>query len=163
MNLKEKCMFLGLGCYGGKQAKEFISLGYKGNTANGSEQDLKALGDIPKYHLKGFDGFGGHREKAMECLEQNPEFLEFISEIEEEVVFIIFGGGGSTGSGCATILAEMLLQDKNEDGTVKRIVCPVIALPSPDEAVKKHTNAYNAVQELQEIEEIGRASCRERV
>lgn len=155
MNLKGKCRFLGLGCYGGKQAKEFIFLGYKGNTANGSEQDLKALGDIPKYHLKGFDGFGGHREKAMECLEQNPEFLDFISEIEEEIVFIIFGGGGSTGSGCATILAEMLLQDRNEDGTVKRIVCPVIALPSPDEAIRKHTNAYNAVQELQEIEGLG--------
>ena len=43
MNLKEKCRMLGLGCYGGKQTKEFIALGYKGNAANGSEQDLKAL------------------------------------------------------------------------------------------------------------------------
>jgi len=29
--------------------------------ANESEQNLKALDDIPKYHLQGFDGFGGHR------------------------------------------------------------------------------------------------------
>lgn len=50
---KGKMQVLRLRCYGGKQVKEFISLGYKGNTANGSEQDLKALGDIPKYHCKG--------------------------------------------------------------------------------------------------------------
>lgn len=156
MNLKEKSRILGLGNYGGKQAKEFIiSYGYKGNAANGSEQDLKALGDIPKYQLKGFDGFGGNREKAMECLEQNPEFLEFVANIEEEIIFLIFGGGGSTGSGCATILAEMLLQDTNQDGKPKKIVCPVIALPSSDESIKKHTNAYDTVRELHEIEGLG--------
>ena len=156
MNLKDKCRFLGLGNYGGKQTREFITVyDYKGNAANGSEQDLKTLGDIPKYHLQGFDGFGGNREKALKCLEQNPEFLDFVADIEEEIIFIVFGGGGSTGSGCATILAEMLLQDTNEDGIPKKIVCPVIALPSSDEAIRKHTNAYDAVQELQEIEGLG--------
>lgn len=155
MNLKEKSRFLGLGNYGGKQAKEFLALGYKGSAANGSEQDLKALGDMPKYHLQGFDGFGGNREKALECLERNPEFLEFVANIKEEIVFLIFGGGGSTGSGCAPILAEMLLQDVNEDGIPQKTICPVIALPSSDEAIKKHINAYQTVQELQEIEGLG--------
>lgn len=107
MNLKEKCRMLGLGCYGGKQAKEFITIGYKGNAANGSEQDLKALGDIPKFRLEGFDGFGGHRERAEDCLVQNSAFIDFIESIKEEIVFVFFGGGGSTGSGCATIIAEM--------------------------------------------------------
>lgn len=153
MNLKEKCRFLGLGCYGGKQAKEFITLGYKGNAANGSEQDLKVLGDIPKYQLRGFDGFGGHRERALDCLAQNSEFMDFVENIKEEIVFVLFGGGGSTGSGCATIVAEMLLQ-QSEEG-VKRIVCPVVALPSLDESIAKHRNAYQAVQELQEIEGLG--------
>lgn len=155
MNLKEKSSFLGLGNYGGKQAKEFLTLGYKGSAANGSGQDLKALGDMPKYQLQEFDGFGGNREKALECLERNPEFLEFVANIKEEIVFLIFGGGGSTGSGCAPILAEMLLQDANEDGTPKKTVCPVIALPSFDEAIKKHVNAYQTVQELQEIDGLG--------
>lgn len=55
MSLKEKSRVLGLGCCGGKQSKEFIvNYGYKGNAANGSEQDLKVLGDIPKYHLRNF-------------------------------------------------------------------------------------------------------------
>lgn len=153
MSLKEKSRFLGLGCYGGKQAKEFIvGYGYKGNAVNGSEQDLKALGNTPKFQLQGFDGFGGHRERALDCLAENNEFMNFVDSIKEDIVFLLFGGGGSTGSGCATILAEILLQEKNEeDGKPKKIVCPVIALPSSDEAIVKHSNAYQAVQELQEL------------
>lgn len=152
MNLKEKCRMLGLGCYGGKQAKEFIALGYKGDAANGSEQDLKALGDIPKFRLEGFDGFGGHRERAEDCLVQNGEFVDFIENIKEEIIFVFFGGGGSTGSGCATIVSEMLL---TQDEGTNKIVCPVIALPSQDEPIAKHRNAYQAVVELQELEGLG--------
>lgn len=152
MNLKEKCRMLGLGCYGGKQAKEFIALGYKGDAANGSEQDLKALGDIPKFRLEGFDGFGGHRERAEDCLVQNSAFIDFIENIKEEIVFVFFGGGGSTGSGCATIVTEMLLAQDEESN---KIVCPVIALPSQDEPIAKHRNAYQAVVELQELEGLG--------
>lgn len=143
---------LGLGCYGGKQVKEFIALGYKGNAANGSEQDLKALGDIPKFRLEGFDGFGGHREKAEDCLVQNGAFVDYVENIKEEIVFVFFGGGGSTGSGCATIVSEMLL---GQDERTNRIVCPVIALPSQDEPIVKHRNAYQAVVELQELEGLG--------
>ena len=88
MNLKERCRFLGLGCYGGKQAKEFIALGYKGSAVNGSEQDLKALGDIPKYRLSGFDGFGGHRERAEDCLVQNSGFIDFLEDTKEEMVLL---------------------------------------------------------------------------
>lgn len=155
MSLKEKSMFLGLGCYGGKQAKEFITIGYKGNAANGSAQDLKALSNIPVFHLTGFDGFGGHREKALDCLARNEDFLKFVENIEEEIVFLLFGGGGSTGSGCGTILADMLLRDKDDEGKPRKIVCPIIALPSSDEATKKHMNAYDTVRELQELEGLG--------
>lgn len=78
--------------------------------------------------------------------------MNFVDSIEEDIVFLLFGGGGSTGSGCATILAELFLQEKNEeDGRPKKVVCPVIALPSSDEAIIKHSNAYQAVQELQEL------------
>ena len=156
MSLKDNSRILGLGCCGGKQAKELIvNYDYKGNASNGSEQDLKILGDIPKYHLQYFDGFGGHREKALDCLAQNSEFIEFIENIEEKIVFLLFGGGGSTGSGCATIVAEMLLQEKDEDGKPEKIVCPVISLPSLDEPIVKHKNAYQTVQELQELDGLG--------
>ena len=152
MNLKDKSLFLGLGCCGGKQAKKLIEdYGYKGIAVNGSEQDLKALGNINKYHLSGFDGFGGHREKSIDCLSENEDFLDYVEHINEKIIFVLFGGGGSTGSGCATILTEMLSQNSDK----KRIVCPVITLPSSDEAIIKHSNAYQAVQELQEIDGLG--------
>ncbi|WP_279003678.1 MULTISPECIES: hypothetical protein [Bacillota] len=156
MSLKDDSRIIGLGCCGGKQAKELIvNYDYKGNAANGSEQDLIILGDIPKYHLQYFDGFGGHRERALDCLAQNSEFIEFIENIEEKIVFLLFGGGGSTGSGCATIVAEMLLQERDEDGKPEKIICPVISLPALDEPIVKHKNAYQTVQELQELEGLG--------
>ena len=77
MSLKDKVRFLGLGNYGCKQVKLFFDMGYKTMFANGSEQDLKILGDVPNiYRLSGFDGFGGHRERALDCLAINKEFIE---------------------------------------------------------------------------------------
>ena len=102
MKIRENCYMLGIGSTGGKIYKEFVQRHYKGAAANGSEQDHKALGDVPnKYTLQGFDGFGGHRERAMDCLAGNEDFIKFVEEIKEDIVFILFAGGGSTGSGCA--------------------------------------------------------------
>lgn len=127
MKIRENCYMLGLGSTGGKIYKEFVQRHYKGAAANGSEQDHKALGDVPnKYILQGFDGFGGHRERAMDCLAENDDFIKFIEGIKEDIVFILFAGGGSTGSGCAPIVAEMLLEEKDEEGNPVKTVCPVI-------------------------------------
>lgn len=152
MKIRENCYMLGLGSTGGKIYKEFVQRHYKGAAANGSEQDHKALGDVPnKYILQGFDGFGGHRERAMDCLAGNEDFIKFVEGIKEDIVFILFAGGGSTGSGCAPIVAEMLLEEKDEEGNPVKTVCPVIALPASGESLAKHKNAYETVQELQEI------------
>ena len=156
MKIRENCYMLGLGSTGGKIYKEFVQRHYKGAAANGSEQDHKALGDVPnKYILQGIDGFGGHRERAMDCLAGNEDFIKFVEGIKEDIVFILFAGGGSTGSGCAPIVAEMLLEEKDEEGNPVKTVCPVIALPASGESLAKHKNAYETVQELQEIEGLG--------
>lgn len=150
MKIRENCYMLGIGSTGGKIYKEFVLRHYKGAAANGSEQDHKALGDVPnKYTLQGFDGFGGHRERAMDCLAGNEDFIKFVEGIKEDIVFILFAGGGSTGSGCAPIVAEMLLEEKDEEGNPVKTVCPVIALPASGESLAKHKNAYETVQELQ--------------
>ena len=156
MSLITESFCLGLGSAGGKLHKCMILNNYKGATGNGSEQDLKALGDVPtKFKLQRFDGFGGHRDKAVDCLAENEEFLEFVANIKEEIIFVMFGGGGSTGSGCATPIIETLIDDRDEFGIPRKIVCPVIALPSSSEPIVKHTNAYQAVMELQELDGIG--------
>lgn len=151
MSLKEKVLVLGLGNYGCKQTKIFFDMGYKVMFANGSEQDLKALGNVPNiYRLKHFDGFGGHRDRALDCLAQNEEFVDALENIEEEIVFVISAAAGSTGSGTSPVAEEVLLNSKNP-----KIVCPINALPSSDESIVKHRNAYQAVQELLELKEAG--------
>ncbi len=66
MSLKSNIFCLGLGSAGGKLYKKMLDFQYKGAAGNGSEQDLKALGDVPsKFRLQGFDGFGGHRDKVL--------------------------------------------------------------------------------------------------
>ena len=90
MKIRENCYMLGIGSTGGKIYKEFVLRHYKGAAANGSEQDHKALGDVPnKYTLQGFDGFGGHRERAMDCLAGNEDFIKFVEGIKEDIICYI--------------------------------------------------------------------------
>ena len=147
--LKNKVLFLGLGNCGCKIAKLFGDGGYATMYANGSEQDLKILGDVNNiYRLQGFDGFGGHRERAIDCIAKNIEFIDELKRIEQEIVFVVFGAGGSTGSGISTVAAEILIE-------AGKIVCLIPALPFKHEPIIKHTNAYELVVELQELEAIG--------
>ena len=156
MNLKNDVLFLGLGNCGCKQAKLFHEMGYKTMFANGSEQDLKILGDVPNiYRLKGFDGFGGHRSRAMDCLVSNVDFVNTLKNIKEKIVFVLHATGGSTGSGIAPICEEVLLSIVDEDSNAKKIVCPVSTLPSSDEAIAKKKNAYQAMLDMQEISGLG--------
>ena len=149
MSLKEKVLFIGLGNYGCKQVKIFHDLGYKVMFANGSEQDLKVLGNVPNvYRLKKFDGLGGHRELGMDCMACNEEFVEALENIKEEIVFVISAAAGSTGSGTAPYVEGLVVNNDTDN-----IVCPVNALPSSDEPIAKHRNAYQAVQELMEIKD----------
>lgn len=139
MSLKSDVLFLGLGNCGCKQAKVFYEMGYKAMFANGSEQDLKILGDVPNiYRLKNFDGFGGHRERALDCLAENEEFVEALQGIEEKIVFVLHSTAGSTGSGIAPYGEEVLTENKDEEGNPEKIVCPI---PTLDAVVGKDTES----------------------
>ena len=147
--LKDKVLFLGLGNCGCKIAKIFGEDGYATMYANGSEQDLKLLGDVKNiFRLQGFDGFGGHRERAIDCISKNIEFIDELKKIKQDIVFIIFGAGGSTGSGISTVAAEILIE-------TEKVVCPIPVLPFKNEPIIKHTNAYESVVEIQELEDLG--------
>jgi len=155
MSLKKDVLFLGLGNCGCKQAKVFYEMGYKAMFANGSEQDLKILGDVPNiYRLKNFDGFGGHRERALNCLAENEEFVEALQSIKEKIVFVLHSTAGSTGSGIAPYGEEVLTEEKDEEGNTKKIVCPVPTLPSFDEPIGKKRSAYKAMLDIQEMRDV---------
>ncbi|MFR8313651.1 MAG: hypothetical protein ACLVBP_15620 [Ruminococcus sp.] len=77
--------------------------------------DHKAPGDVPnKYILQGFDGFGGHRERAMDCLAGNEDFIKFVEGIKEDIVFILFAGGGSTRSAVRQLLQKCSCKKKTK-------------------------------------------------
>lgn len=155
MSLKNDVLFLGLGNCGCKQAKVFHEMGYKAMFANGSEQDLKILGNVPNiYRLKGFDGFGGHRERALNCLADNPEFVEALQSIKEKVIFVLHSTAGSTGSGIAPYSEEVLAEATDEEGNPEKIVCPVPTLPSFDEPIGKKKSAYKAMLDIQEMRDV---------
>ena len=152
MNIKRKILIIGLGNCGCKIAKLFDELGYSTMYANGSEQDLKVLGNCKNiYKLEGYDGFGGHREKAMDCLCANVAFTDALEKIEHEIVVLIYAAGGSTGSGLSCNVAQYI-SDVYES---RKILCMVPILPSENEAINKHKNAYQAIQELMSLEGIG--------
>lgn len=155
MSLKNNVLFLGLGNCGCKQAKVFYEMGYKAMFANGSEQDLKILGDVPNiYRLKNFDGFGGHRERALACLAENSEFVEALQNVAESIIFVLYATAGSTGSGTAPYVQELLTEEKDEEGNSKKIVCPVPTLPSFDEPIGKKKSAYKAMMDIQEMRDV---------
>lgn len=154
MSLKNDVLFLGLGNCGCKQAKVFYEMGYKAMFVNGSEQDLKILGDVPNiYRLKNFDGFGGHRERALECLADNDEFVEALQNIKEKIIFELHSTAGSTGSGIAPYSEGVLTEEKDEEGNPQKIVCPVPTLPSFDEPIGKKRSAYKAMLDIQEMQD----------
>lgn len=155
MSLKNDVLFLGLGNCGCKQAKVFYEMGYKAMFANGSEQDLKILGDVPNiYRLKNFDGFGGHRERALDCLAENEEFVEALQNIKEKIVFELHSTAGSTGSGIAPYSEGVLTEEKDEEGNPKKIVCSVPTLPSFSEPIGKKKSAYKAMLDIQEMQDV---------
>lgn len=150
MSLKNNVLFLGLGNCGCKQAKIFHEMGYKAMFVNGSEQDLKILGDVPNvYRLKNFDGFGGHRERALDCLAENGEFVEALQNVKETIVFVLHSAAGSTGSGIAPYSEEVLTEENSE-----KIVCPVPTLPSFDEPIGKKRSAYKSMLDIQEMRDV---------
>ena len=63
---------------------------------------------------------------------------------------IVATGGGSTGSGCITYLADILCQ-KCPD----KIICACLMMPRADEPIKKRLNAYDTAKELMDIPEMG--------
>lgn len=152
MEIKKNTMIIGLGNCGCKITKLFADMGYSTMFANGSEQDLKVLGNMKGiYKLDGYDGFGGHRERAMECLCDNVEFTEALEKIEQKIIILIYAVGGSTGSGLSAVVAQYIKDVYGEN----KIIVTVPVLPKENEAINRHKNSYQAVQELMSLDGIG--------
>ena len=153
--IKENVAFIGLGACGGNIALGFQKKNYHTLFINGSEQDNQALqGARNILRLKGFDGCGGNRKNAELALANNLEIIKEIRKIKEDIIFLVFSTGGSTGSGLAPIICDLILE-LNEDEAFSKTICCMAVLPKRTEALQKHINAYQCIKELSEKSGIG--------
>lgn len=149
--IKDDVFVVGIGLGGERIGYEFQQRNYPTYLINGSGQDNKAvLGARDVLVLEGYDGLAGDRSLALEALKNNKAILRKVVSIEQKVILLVATGGGTTGSGCITHLANILCE-KCPD----KIICACLMMPRTDEPIKKRLNAYDTAKELMDITEMG--------
>lgn len=149
--IKNDVFVIGIGLGGERVGYDFQQRNYSSYLINGSGQDNKTLPDAKNMLvLEGYDGLAGDRSLAFKALKSNKSILQKVISIEEKIILLVATGGGTTGSGCITYLADILCQ-KCPD----KIICACLMMPRTDEPIKKRLNAYDTAKELLEIPEMG--------
>lgn len=149
--IKNDVFVIGIGLGGERVGYDFQQRNYPSYLINGSGQDNKTLPDAKNMLvLEGYDGLAGDRSLAYKALKSNKSILQKVISIEEKIILLVATGGGTTGSGCITYLADILCQ-KCPD----KIICACLMMPRTDEPIKKRLNAYDTAKELLEIPEMG--------
>ena len=148
--IKNDVFVIGIGLGGERVGYDFQQRNYPSYLINGSGQDNKTLPDAKNVLvLEGYDGLAGDRSLAFKALKSNKSILQKVIAIEEKIILLVATGGGTTGSGCITYLADILCQ-KCPD----KIICACLMMPRTDEPIKKRLNAYDTAKELLEIPEM---------
>lgn len=149
--IKNDVFVVGIGLGGERVGYDFQQRNYGTYLINGSGQDNKTLPDAKNVlALEGYDGLAGDRKLAFNALKKNKSILQKVISIEEKIILLIATGGGTTGSGCITHLANILCERCPD-----KIICACIMMPRADEPIKKRLNAYDTAKELIDIPEIG--------
>lgn len=149
--IKNDVFVVGIGLGGERVGYDFQQRNYGTYLINGSGQDNKTLPDAKNVlALEGYDGLAGYRKLAFNALKKNKSILQKVISIEEKIILLVATGGGTTGSGCITHLANILCERCPD-----KIICACIMMPRADEPIKKRLNAYDTAKELIDIPEIG--------
>lgn len=149
--IKNDVFVIGIGLGGERVGYEFQQRNYPTYLINGSGQDNKNFSNAKDILvLEGYDGLAGERSLAFKALKSNKAILQKIIDIEQKVILLVATGGGTTGSGCITHLANILCKRCPD-----KIICACLMMPRADEPIKKRLNAYDTAKELIEIPEMG--------
>lgn len=151
--MKSKIGFVAIGQAGGNISKKLEDKGFPVLYLNTSEEDLSTLdGAKYKYHITGGEGCNKDRIKAKQLVIDDYDNIaqEIDSKLDVELIYIVFGSGGGTGSGAAPMLADLLIDDGKTVGIIT-------VIPSEQESIKSHMNSYEAIKELAAI--TGLSSC----
>lgn len=150
--MKNRIGFIAVGQAGGNIGGLFEKKGYPVLYLNTSMEDLEVTKGKYKYHIHGGEGCNKDRKKAKQLIIEDFDniFREISTKIDVDLIYVVFGAGGGTGSGSSPMLADLLL---NEDKKVGLIT----VLPAKDESIKTQLNAYECFKEIDELE--GLSSC----
>ncbi len=152
-NLKSTFGVIGLGGAGSEAAQDLVELGITGvetcviNTdarnLDRVHADRKVL--IGQRHLKG-GGSGGDREAVLAAIEDGKDDLQARLE-EYEIVFLVAGLGGGTGSALLPYLAGLLRKSHS-------LAIPIAFLPFHVELESNPVRRANSLQALEELEHL---------
>lgn len=144
---------IGLGQAGGNIANLFAEREIVSAAINYSTKDLETCNFIEhKLKLIGSEGVGKQREEAIRLFHNNYEtavsfIKEHFSAPSTELIFIIFSAGGGSGSGIASLLSELLINEMDDKTFV---ICPI--LPVESECITAHLNTLDTLTSLSELE-----------
>lgn len=152
-NLKSTFAVIGLGGAGSEAAQDLVELGITGVETCVINTDAKSLDRvhadrkvlIGQRHLKG-RGSGGDREAVLAAIEEGKSDLQ--ARLEEfEIVFLVAGLGGGTGSALLPYLAGLLRKSHS-------LAIPVAFLPFHIELDSNPIRRSNSLQALEELEHL---------
>lgn len=145
---------VGLGGAGGDAVRDLVELGIPGVRAFAVNTDAKHLLNLPveervllgHRRLKG-RGSGGNRSAVLEAAEEGKE--ELLRRLRHyEVVFLLAGLGGGTGSALLPFLAGALRE-------ADALAIPIVFLPFHVELETNPDRRANVEETLAELEEMG--------
>lgn len=157
--MRDEYGFLCVGQAAGNIGSLFEEKGYNVLYLNTSTEDLDLLKNSNhKYHIEGGEGCAKDRDRAKSLLANDEEaIINTVKEkLPQKLIFIVFASGGGTGSGLSPYLADMLLEEFNDDEfePSKRFAAITI-LPSDAEPLQPAINCYNCCRELLDVEGLG--------
>jgi len=149
--------FLGIGQGGSNICEVADAFNYTSAIINTSIEDLNAITHIQvknKYLLGDKGGCGKNRTVAVNEVKKhyksilsfaNAVFKENVSD-EIKIVYVIFTGGGGTGSGTGPIIVDLL------NKSIKGILfCPVVICPALSESIGASINTIQAISEVSKL------------
>ena len=121
------------------------------NSSKGDLDTLKTVNENEKYHIT--DGFGCAKERVIAKKIAQKDFNNinaFLNKSlgEKDFYYIAFSSSGGTGSGISPVLADILTTHLGKK------VGLITILPSKNDTLQAHINAYECLQEVSNLKNI---------
>lgn len=121
------------------------------NSSKGDLDTLKVVNENEKYHITDGLGCAKERDTAKKIAQKDFNNINnFLNNSlgEKDFYYIAFSSGGGTGSGISPVLADILTTH------LSKKVGLITILPSKNDTLQAHINAYECLQEVSNLKNI---------